>query len=299
VTSFKHLVFRGDKYAYTQRGNRFPYVDHAIQAGATGVHLWFWGEPFRAVSDVFFAYCRDRNVAVHLGIGVGAYGVCDGEDPTQPAVQQRITDHVSRVIEAFPIAGIEFQNGEYDRIQFRGASALGKTRARQVIEQLNPVIEHALSLRPELWVRTELNAGFFPEVEVVEIAQRLDPRCTVEWSRFTGPFRGPDALERGRKLLLTSERFSWFLKIVYNRDQHWREIAADTSPGEMRNWIEHWRGWVKLLREGQRATLTVCNVDPAYMDQALPMPAAAVALAKDPEMPTQEVLRLLLSRQCS
>ena len=299
MSLYEHIVFRGDQYAYTKRGSRFPYVDHAAEASATGVHIWFWGEPFRAVSDSFFAHCQERGIDIHLGIGVGAYGVCDGEDPTEPAVQQRITDHVSRVIDTFPIAGIEFQNGEYDRIQFRGASALGKTRARQVIEQLNPVIEHALRLKPDLWIRTELNADFFPGAEVVEIAQHLDPRCTVEWSRFTGPFRGPDALERGRELLLGSERFSWFLKIVYNRDQHWHEIAVDTSAGEMRKWIEHWRGWVKLLRDHQRTTLTICNVEPAYVDQALPMPAAAVALAKDPEMPTEEVLRLFSFRQCS
>ena len=59
MSSYKHLVFRGDQYAYMKRDGRFPYVDHAAQAGATGVHIWFWGEPFRAVSDSFFAHCQE------------------------------------------------------------------------------------------------------------------------------------------------------------------------------------------------------------------------------------------------
>ncbi len=36
---------------------------------------------------------------------------------------------------------------------------------------------------------------------------------------------------RGQKLLEQSKRFSWFLKIAYNRDQHWREIAAAREKG--------------------------------------------------------------------
>jgi hypothetical protein len=293
MSSLERIVFRGDQEAYTKRGNRFPYIDHAAEAGATGVHIWFWQEPFCALVDEFFAACHERGIAVHLGIGVGAYGVCDGKDPTDPRVQQSIRDHVSRVIDRLPIAGIEFQNGEYDRIQYKGQSAQGKTRARQVIEQLNPIVEHALDRKSDLWIRTELNADFFPDAETIEIAQDLDPRCTVEWSRFTGPYRGPGAFELGRKLLSQSKRFSWFLKIAYNRDLHWREIAADTSPAEMIKWVEHWRGWVRLLNDSQRATLTICNVDAAYVDRPLPLPTAAVALAREPEMPTEEALRLL------
>jgi hypothetical protein len=291
MSSLDRIVFRGDQEAYTRRGNGFPYIDHVTEAGATGVHIWFWKEPFRVLKQEFFAYCRDRNIAVHLGIGVGAYDVCNGEDPTDPRVQQEIKDHVSRVIDEFPIAGIEFQNGEYDRIEYKGESTAGKTRARQVIEQLNPIVGHALDRNPDLWIRTELNARYFSEAETAEIARGLDPRCTVEWSCFTGPYRGADAFERGRKLLIQDEAFSWFLKIAFNRDLHWQEIAADTSPAEMRLWIETWRGWLKLLREAGRATLTICNVDAAYVDEALPMPAAAVALAKNPDLPTEEVLR--------
>jgi hypothetical protein len=295
MSSLERIVFRGDQEAYTRRGNGFPYIDHVAEAGATGVHIWFWKESFRALKDEFFAYCRDRNIAVHLGIGVGAYDVCNGADPTEPSVQQAIKDHVSRAIDEFPIAGIEFQNGEYDRIEYQGASTRGKTRARQVIEQLNPIIEHALTRNRDLWIRTELNAEFFAQADTAKIAQGLDPRCTVEWSRFTGPYRGPDALERGRELLAQDEAFSWFLKIVYNRDQHWQEVAADTSPAQMQLWIEHWRGWLQLLRDAGRTTLTICNVDAAYIDEALPMPAAAVALAKNPDLPTEEVLRLFFS----
>ena len=292
MSSLERIIFRGDQEAYTRRDNGFPYIDHAAQAGATGVHIWFWEEPFRALNKEFFAYCRDRDIAVHLGIGVGAFGVCNGQDPTEPRVQQAIKDHVSRAIDEFPIAGLEFQNGEYDRIEYQGASTRGKTRARQVIEQLNPIVEHALDRNHDLWIRTELNAQYFAEAETAEIARGLDPRCTVEWSRFTGPYRGLDAFERGHKLLMQDEAFSWFLKIVYNRDLHWQEIAADTSPAQMQLWIEHWRAWLKLLCDAGRATLTICNVDAAYVDQALPMPAAAVALAKNPELPIQEVLRM-------
>jgi hypothetical protein len=290
VSSLKRIVFRGDQAAYARRGDHFPYVDHAAQAGATGVHVWFWQEPFRALADEFFAYCHQRQIAVHLGIGVGAYGVCDGEDPTDPRVRQKISDHVSNVIDQFPVAGIEFQNGEYDQLQYQGASTQSKTRAHQVVEQLNPIIAHALDRRPDLWIRTELNAERFTDAETLEMDRELDPRCTVEWSRFTGPYRGAYAFRRGLALLEQSERFSWFLKIVYNRDQHWQELAADPSPAEVRKWIEHWRSWVKLLDKGQRTTLTICNVDAGYVDRALPMPAAAVALARHPDTPAQRLL---------
>ena len=292
MSSLERIVFRGDQEAYKKRGNRFPYIDHAAQAGATGVHIWFWGEPFRAIADDFFSYCHERQIAVHLGIGVGAYGVCDGEDPTAPKVLQKIQDHVARVIDTFPIAGIEFQNGEYDHIQYQGESTTEKTRSRQVIEQLNPIVEHALNQKPGLWIRTELNAELFVESEMAEIARDLHPHCTVEWSRFTGPYRGPEAFAQGHKLLEQSKRFTWFLKLVYNGNRHWREIAQDTSPDEMRRWIEHWRGWVKLLDDSRRTTLTICNVDAAYVSQAPPMPAAAVALARNPDLPEEEVLRL-------
>ena len=290
MSSLKRIVFRGDQEAYTRRGDRFPYIDHAVEAGATGVHVWFWKEPFLAVKDDFFSYCRERDVAVHLGIGVGAYGVCEGEDPTDPQVRERIKDHVSRVVDQFPIAGIELQNGEYDEFQYRGPSAEGKTRARQVAEQLNPIVDHALRENSDLWVRTELNAKYFPEAEVTEIARELDPRCSVEWSAFTGPYRGADAFERGRALLERRTNSSWFLKIAYNSQLYWNEVAADTSSAQIRKWVEHWRGWVKLLRDAGRTTLTICNVDAGYVDGALPVPAAAVSLAMDPDVPTAEVL---------
>jgi hypothetical protein len=295
MPGLQHIVFRGDQEAYKSQAGGFPYIDHAAEAGATGVHIWFWKEPHREAKDGFFAYCRDREMAVHLGIGVGAYGVGDGEDPTEPRVQQRIKDHVARVIDELPIAGIEFQNGEYDRIQYEGPSTEGKTRAGQVVEQLNPLIEHALDRNRDLWVRTELNASFFPEAEISQIAQGLDPRCTVEWSCYTGPYRGPDAFELGRKLLLQDESFSWFLKIAYNRHLHWTEIAKDTTPAEMRGWIEHWRGWVKLLADFGRTTLTICNVDAGYVDAASSMPVAAVALAKNPDLAMEDVLRRFFS----
>jgi hypothetical protein len=172
VSSLEQIVFRGDQEAYTRRKFGFPYIDHAAQAGATGVHIWFWKEPFRAISDEFFAYCLARDLAVHLGIGVGAYGVCDGEDPTAPGVRQEIADHVSWVLDEFSIAGIEFQNGEYDRIQYQGASTQGKTRAHQVIEQLNPIVGHALDQNHDLWIRTELNAELFSEAETIR-ARRI------------------------------------------------------------------------------------------------------------------------------
>lgn len=297
MAPLRHIIFRGDDAAYQRRAGRFPYVDHAAQAGATGVHLWFWGQPYLEVKDDFVRYCHRLGLTVHLGIGVGAYGVCDGQDPTVPEVREQIQAHVARTLAEQDLDGLEFQMGEYDSLEYRGASARGKSMARQVIDALNPIVDFALRRKPELWVRTELWTIHFTAGDVAELAAELDPRCTVEWSDHTGPFRGADAMARGRELLNASDRFSWFLKIYCDPDtlegEHWRELAADETPGEMRHWIEHWRGWVGLLHEFNRPTLTVLVDTVRFTDTLLPLPVAAVALARDPARPTAEILALL------
>ena len=192
----QRIIFRGDREAYVERDGRFPYIDHAAEAGATGIHIWFWGEPLRRAASRFFPYCRDRGIRIHLGIGVGSYDVCEGEDPTDPKVLRRICDHIARSIEEFDIAGIEFQTGEYDDREYKGQSIRGKSLARQVAEQLNPVVDFTHGLDPQLWLRTELHSGHFDAEGIAEIAAVLDRRCTVEWSRFTGPYQGRDAFRR-------------------------------------------------------------------------------------------------------
>jgi hypothetical protein len=297
MSPLRTIIFRGDHATYQRRDGRFPYVDHAAQAGATGVHIWFWGEPYRTVQDDFIRYCHRRGLTVHLGIGVGAYGVCDGQDPTAPHVREQIEAHVAHTLAEQDVDGLEFQMGEYDALEYQGESAHQKTRARQVIDALNPIVDRACRIKPELWVRTELWTIHFAAADVAELAADLDPRCTVEWSDHTGPFRGPDALARGRELLAASERFSWFLKIYCDPDtlegEHWRELAADDSPGEMRRWVEHWRGWVSLLHQFHRPTLTIIVDTGRFADTLLPLPVAAVALARDPTLPTEDVLAML------
>ena len=291
MNSIKHIIFRGDQTAYAQRDGKFPYIDHAAEAGATGVHIWFWAAPFRAVAKEFIAYCHDRKIGVHLGIGIGAYAVCDKQDPLDPAVMVKIKDHIQRTLDEFDIAGVEYQTGEYDRIEFKGETVKALTHAQQVCEHLNPFIDYIMKLKPSLWLRTELNAKFYPDDQIQQVAELMDKRCTVEWSRFTGPYRGLDCFDKGRSLLARSDAFSWFLKIMYNSATHWKEIVKETTPDQWRLWIEHWRGWLKLLDEFNRTTLTVCNVDKEYTDKALPMPAAAVALARNPAVPTEELMK--------
>ena len=195
---FEHLILRGDRFCYAQVDGRFPYVDLAARIGASGLHIWFWAEPYRAVKDEFLAYCRSRNLTVHLGVGVGAYGVCDGENPLDASVQQRIADHVVRTIEEQDIDGIEFQTGEYDNIEFKGDAASGLPYARKLIDALNPMIDLACKQKPSLWIRTELHADHYNGGSVAEVSRDLDPRCTVEWSHHMGPLQGEGAFEAGR-----------------------------------------------------------------------------------------------------
>jgi hypothetical protein len=287
----KRIIFRGDQEAYASKDGMFRYVDQALLVGATGLHMWFWGDDLRRIRDPFFSYCRERGIGIHLGIGVGAYGVCDGEDPCSPEVQRKIQKHVENTLKEFDLEGIEFQTGEYDGLAYRGESTRGKSLAAQVVEQLNPLVDFTLQQKEDLWVRTELNTDHFDEAGFEKIAKDLTPGCAVEWSRFTGPYRGPDAFERGRRILSASERFSWFLKIHYGRTLHWKEIASDRSRPQMRLWAEHWRGWISLLRELHRETLTICNVGHEKAERDPAITAAAVALAADPDLSIEELLR--------
>lgn len=175
-------------------------------------------------------------------------------------------------------------------MEFKGTTGNARSHAQQICEHLNPYIDYILKLQPSLWLRTELNAEFCPEDQLADVAKLLDPRCTVEWSRFTGPFNGPDCHARGRRLLELADNFSWFLKIVFRRDHHWKELIHANTPEQKRLWIEHWRGWVKLLHELRRTTLTICNVDDAYPDAPSPFPAAGVALTRNPDMPADELM---------
>ncbi len=290
MSSIQQIIFRGDQACHQRRDGRFPYIDHAAAAGATGVLIWFWGEPFKALAIEFIAYCKARNMGVHLGIGIGAYDVCDGQDPLDPVVMRQVQTHIERTLNDYDLAGVEFQTGEYDLVEFKGERVGSRSHAQQICDALNPYVEHVLALKPSLWVRTELNAEFCPENQLPEVAALLDPRCTVEWSRFTGPYQGGDCHVRGRKLLELDPHFSWFLKLVFRRDHHWKEIIPNLAPERASLWIEHWRGWVRLLDEYGRTTLTICNVDDAYPDAPGPLPAAAVALARDPDLPANEVL---------
>ncbi len=285
--TFEHIIFRGDHAAYVERDGRFPYVDHAAQAGATGIHIWFWKRPYLAVKDRFISYCHGHGLSVHLGIGVGAYGVCNGKDPTDPAVRSRIEAHIARTLDEQDVDGLEFQMGEYDWMEYRGESSRGKTMARQVVDALNPIVDFSLRRKPSLWIRTELWRIHFAAADDVELSRDLDRRCTVEWSDRLGPFRGKDALEKGRRLLAVDPRFSWFLKL------HGLRPPAALSAEQARLWIEEWRGWVRLLHEFRRPTLTILNQTEVYASRPLPRPAVAVALARDPEMGAERALSML------
>jgi len=234
------------------------------------------------------ACCREHGLGVHLGIGLGAYEVCNGQDPLDPAVMSGIKAHIEQVIQAWDIAGIEFQTGEYDRAEFQGDAVRTKSHAEQICETLNPYVHHALDLNPSLRVRSELNAEYCPARQCPDVARLLDPRCTVEWSRFTGPFDGPDCYERGRRLLGLAPNFSWFLKIHYRRDQFWKEIGE--MPAHARAWIEHWRGWVKLLEDYRRSTLTICHVHDTFPAAPAWLVSAAIALARNPHLSADELI---------
>jgi hypothetical protein len=290
MSSIKQIVFRGDQACYHQVEGKFPYIDHAAAAGATGVLIWFWTAPFEEVAEEFIAYCKERNVGVHLGIGIGAYGVCDGQDPLDPTTMGKIKRHIDRTLNNYDLAGVEYQTGEYDLVEFKGKNVEDKSHAQQICETLNPYIDYILKRKPSLWLRTELNAEFCPENQLADVAKMLDSRCTVEWSRFTGPYNGADCHERGRKLLQLANNFSWFLKIMFRRDYYWKELIKGNTPNQKRQWIEHWRGWVKPLADLKRTTLTICNVDDAYPHSAMPLPAAAVALARNPDLSAEEVM---------
>ena len=295
--TLEHIVIRGDAACCERTDGRFPFVDLAAEAGATGVHLWFLGERYREVAqgrvhDEFIPYCHDRNMTVHLGVGVGAYGVCDGEDPTRPGVRRKILEHVARTLDEQALDGVEFQTGEYDYIEYQGTSRGGAPHAARLVEALNPVIEFAAARTDGLWIRTELRRSNFAPEDMADVARGLDCRCTVEWSEWTGPYRGDDAFEQGRGLLALDDRFSLFLKTIYNGEDFWKDLAPEMTPSAMRPWVKHWRGWVKLLREAGRPTLTICHVPRRAHDERSALLRAAVALARDPERPTDEMLRL-------
>jgi len=189
MSQFRHLIVRGDEFSHIKKGDAFPYIDCISEAGATGVHIWFWKEPYLNVKDEFIPYCRDRNIKVHLGIGVGAYDVCNGEDPTDPKVQQKIKDHVAKVLDTQDIDGIEFQTGEYDDIEYKGDSMKGISHARQLVDSLNPIVEYTHALKNSLWIRTELlmsmNHGKYQTLLAARSQGLLDPSEELEWIAAT------------------------------------------------------------------------------------------------------------------
>ena len=270
MSQFKHLIVRGDEFSYIKRDNSFPYIDCIAKAGATGVHIWFWQAPYLSVKDAFIPYCHDRGIQVHLGIGVGAYGVCNGEDPTDPRVLQRIKEHVARVVDTQDIDGIEFQTGEYDNIAYTGDSMKDRSHARQLVDSLNAIVDYANGLKNSLWIRTELRMPNFDEANIEEVSNSLHPCCSVEWSHHLGPFRGEDAFAKGKALLMKDNRFSWFLKTIYRRRSY---VGASQSGVPQRDaWIDEWREWVRMLYDANRETLTVCHVtgrDLGTVEQAI------------------------------
>jgi hypothetical protein len=266
MSQFKHLVVRGDEFSYIKKGNTFPYIDCIAEAGATGVHIWFWKEPYLRVKDEFIAYCHRRNIKVHLGIGVGAYDVCNGEDPTDPRVQQKIKDHVAKVLDTQDIDGIEFQTGEYDKIEYKGDSMRGRSHARQLVDSLNPIVEYTHKLKKSLWIRTELLMSNFDEASVGEVSRNLLTYCAVEWSHHLGPFKGENAFAKGRDLLLKDKRFSWFLKTIYRRGSFLQ--ASQSGQSQSDSWTDEWREWVQMLYDANRDTLTICHVTDEHLDIA-------------------------------
>ena len=267
MSHFKHLVVRGDEFCYAKKNDVFPYIDNIAEAGATGVHIWFWGDEYLRVKDEFIAYCHDRDIQVHLGIGVGAYGVCNGENPMDPRVQQKIKDHIAKVLDTQDIDGIEFQTGEYDNIEYKGDSAKSRSHACQLVDSLNPIIEFTYQQKDSLWIRTELLVSRkFDEANVEGVSRDLLKCCTVEWSRYRGPFRGENAFAEGRDLLSKDERFSWFLKTVYRGTWHFQE--SQSGQAESNSWMDEWREWVRMLYDANRDTLTICHVGNEHLDIA-------------------------------
>ena len=277
MSQFKHLVVRGDEFSHIKEGDSFPYIDHIAQAGATGVHIWFWKEPYLSVKDAFIPYCHDRGIQVHLGIGVGAYDVCNGEDPTDPKVLQRIKDHVTSVLDTQDIDGIEFQTGEYDNIAYAGDSMKDRSHARQLVDSLNPIVDYANERKKSLWIRTELCMSHFDEAGIEEVSNHLLPCCSVEWSHHLGPFRGAHAFAKGKALLAKDDRFSWFLKTVYRGKSY---TAASQSEAPQRDaWIDEWREWVRMLEDANRETLTICHVSGRDFDMAAQAIRASLEIA--------------------
>jgi hypothetical protein len=277
MSQFKQLVVRGDECFQIKTDNPFPYIDKIAEAGATGVHIWFWKEPYLSVKDEFIPYCHDRNIKVHLGIGVGAYDVCNGEDPTDPKVQQKIKDHVAEVLDTQDIDGIEFQTGEYDRIEYKGDSMSSRSHAGQLVDSLNPIIEFTHGLKESLWIRTELLMLNFDEASVDEVSKNLLKCCAVEWSHYLGPFKGENAFTKGKALLMKDDRFSWFLKTLYRRSDY---IGAkrDGRPNSD-SWLDEWREWVRMLYDANRETLTVCHVTSERLDIAQQAIRASLEIA--------------------
>jgi len=277
MSQFKHLVVRGDEFSHIKKGNTFPYIDRIAEIGATGVHIWFWKEPYLSVKDEFIPYCHDRNIKVHLGIGVGAYDVCNGEDPTDPKVRQKIKDHVAKVLDTQDIDGIEFQTGEYDSIEYTGDSMKSRSHARQLVDSLNPIVEYTHELKKSLWIRTELLMSNFDEASVDEVSNNLLECCTVEWSHHLGPFKEENAFAKGKALLMKDDRFSWFLKTMYRSSKYF--AVSQTGQPQSDSWIDEWREWVRMLYDANRETLTVCHVTSEYLDIAQQAIRASLEIA--------------------
>ncbi len=274
MSHFKHLVVRGDEFCYVRKNGAFPYIDYMAAAGATGVHIWFWGDKYLRVKDEFITYCHDRNIKVHLGIGVGAYDVCNGEDTMDPRVQQKIKDHIAEVLDTQDIDGIEFQTGEYDNIEYKGDTAKSRSHARQLVDSLNPIIEFSYEQKESLWIRTELLMGNFSEANIEEVSRNLMTHCTVEWSHHLGPFKGENSFAEGRDLLLKDRRFSWFLKTIYRGSRYFE--ASQSERAQSDSWADEWREWVRMLCDADRDTLTICHVPRHEYDEYLNIAKQAI-----------------------
>ncbi len=311
---FRHLIVRGDEACWfrNQKGG-YPFVDAAAETGATGLHAW--GKAPKEEMNRYIAYCRERNITVHQGFGVGSYGNFDGEDPRDTVVRQKIKEKIASILESHDLDGIEFQTGEYDTKH--AAASGGDTQwAQKLVDSLNPLIEYTLTLKDSLWIRTELLIKHFSEDDVLFVSKNLHPRCTVEWSEFTGPFQGRDAFEKGRALLAVDDRFSWFLKLVYYLYHHWcKEFGGRENPTKGKSraqlmaakeipvpemqpevicaWADHWREWVKMLHEMKRTTLTICHCPATMPDKLSRLLAASVALARKPDLSNDQIRGLL------
>jgi len=305
---FKQLVVRGDRLCYLKQNNGFPFIDKVAKAGASGVHIWFWDEEknegahgimhtasdktrsYLKIKDEFIGYCHDKDLGVHLGIGIGAYGVCDGEDPANPRTMRKIKEYMARVLDAQDIDGVELQTGEYDNIEYKGDSAKGKPHAQKLVDTLNPYLYYLHQIKSSLWLRTELLVKNFTASDIRYVSQNLYKNCTVEWSHGIGPFTGEDAFEKGRQLLKEDKRFSWFLKTdggggpSVGKENYNRE--------NMPFWVEHYREWIKMLYENERKTLTICHL-PEHDNECVNLLIAVVQLARDLDMSNEKVLSVI------